>query len=142
MQELHQIQLEPIITRALEEDWGYGDWTTDLCVPRDKQSKARIITREDIVVSGVDVAREVFRRVDPQLDVKLLVKNGQKIEAKTVMIEISGNARSILKSERVALNFLGRMSTARYSQNNAWSATDRKSCDRNWWCAQSPCGSL
>jgi nicotinate-nucleotide pyrophosphorylase (carboxylating) len=60
-------------------------------------------------VSGVDVAREVFRRVDPQLDVKLLVKNGQKIEAKTVMIEISGNARSILKSERVALNFLGRM---------------------------------
>jgi nicotinate-nucleotide pyrophosphorylase (carboxylating) len=109
MQELHQIQLEPIITRALEEDWGYGDWTTDLCVPRDKQSKARIITREDIVVSGVDVAREVFRRVDPQLDVKLLVKNGQKIEAKTVMIEISGNARSILKSERVALNFLGRM---------------------------------
>jgi nicotinate-nucleotide pyrophosphorylase (carboxylating) len=109
MQELHQIQLEPIITRALEEDWGYGDWTTDLCVPRDKQSKARIITREDIVVSGVDVAREVFRRVDPQLDVKLLVNNGQKIEAKTVMIEISGNARSILKSERVALNFLGRM---------------------------------
>jgi nicotinate-nucleotide pyrophosphorylase (carboxylating) len=109
MQELHQIQLQPIITRALEEDWGYGDWTTDLCVPRDKQSKARIITREDIVVSGVDVAREVFRRVDPQLDVKLLVNNGQKIEAKTVMIEISGNARSILKSERVALNFLGRM---------------------------------
>lgn len=109
MQELHQIQLEPIITRALEEDWGYGDWTTDLCVPHDKQSKARIITREDIVVSGVDVAREVFRRVDPQLDVKLLVKNGQRIEAKTVMIEVTGNARSILKSERVALNFLGRM---------------------------------
>jgi nicotinate-nucleotide pyrophosphorylase (carboxylating) len=109
MQELHQIQLEPIITRALEEDWGYGDWTTDLCVPLDKQSKARIICREDIVVSGVDVAREVFRRVDPKLDVKLLVENGQRIEAKTVMIEVSGNARSILKSERVALNFLGRM---------------------------------
>jgi nicotinate-nucleotide pyrophosphorylase (carboxylating) len=109
MQELHQIQLEPIITRALEEDWGYGDWTTDLCVPRDKQSTARIITREDIVVSGVDVARDVFRRVDPQLDVKLLVNNGQKVESKTVMIEVSGNARSILKSERVALNFLGRM---------------------------------
>ena len=109
MQELHQIQLEPIITRALEEDWGYGDWTTDLCVPHDKQSKARIITREDIVVSGVDVAREVFRRVDPKLDVRLLVQNAQRIEAKTVMIEVTGNARSILKSERVALNFLGRM---------------------------------
>lgn len=109
MQELHQIQLEPIITRALEEDWGYGDWTTDLCVPQEKQSKARIVTREDIVVSGVDVALEVFRRVDPDLNVKLLVKNGQRIEAKTVLLEVTGNARSILKSERVALNFLGRM---------------------------------
>lgn len=109
MQELHQIQLEPIITRALEEDWGYGDWTTDLCVPREKQSKARIVTREDIVVSGVDVAFEVFKRVDPNLNVKLLVKNGQRIEAKSVLLEVTGHARSILKSERVALNFLGRM---------------------------------
>jgi nicotinate-nucleotide pyrophosphorylase (carboxylating) len=109
MQQLHQIQLEPIVTRALEEDWGYGDWTTDLCVPVDKRSMARIMTREDIVVSGVDVACEVFRRVDLTLDVTVLVKNGQRVEAKTVMIEINGNARSILKSERVALNFLGRM---------------------------------
>ena len=109
MHELHEIQLEPIITRALEEDWGYGDWTTDLCVPADKKSKARIITREDIVVAGVDVAQAVFKRVDPRLDVQVLVRNGQRVEAKTVMIEVSGNARSILKSERVALNFLGRM---------------------------------
>jgi nicotinate-nucleotide pyrophosphorylase (carboxylating) len=109
MHELHRIQLEPIINRALEEDWGYGDWTTDLCVPKDKESKARIITREDIVVSGVDVAMEVFRRVDPSLMVQQLVKNGQRVEGKTVMLEITGNARSILKSERVALNFLGRM---------------------------------
>jgi nicotinate-nucleotide pyrophosphorylase (carboxylating) len=109
MHELHRIQLEPIINRALEEDWGYGDWTTDLCVPKDKESKARIITREDIVVSGVDVATDVFRRVDPSLKVEQLVKNGQRVEGKTVLLEITGNARSILKSERVALNFLGRM---------------------------------
>lgn len=109
MHELHRIQLEPIINRALEEDWGYGDWTTDLCVPKDKESKARIITREDIVVSGVDVAMDVFRRVDPSLKVHPLVKNGQRVEGKTVLLEITGNARSILKSERVALNFLGRM---------------------------------
>lgn len=109
MHELHRIQLEPIINRALEEDWGYGDWTTDLCVPKDKESKARIITREDIVVSGVDVATDVFRRVDPSLKVQQLVKNGQRVEGKTVLLEITGNARSILKSERVALNFLGRM---------------------------------
>jgi nicotinate-nucleotide pyrophosphorylase (carboxylating) len=80
MHELHRIQLEPIINRALEEDWGYGDWTTDLCVPKDKESKARIITREDIVVSGVDVVTDVFRRVDPSLKVQQLVKNGQRVE--------------------------------------------------------------
>jgi len=109
MHELHEIQLEPIIARALEEDWGYGDWTTDLCVPNDKKSTARIITREDIVVSGVDVAYAVLKRVDSSLQIKLPVKNGQRVAANTVLLEVVGNARSILKSERVALNFLGRM---------------------------------
>jgi nicotinate-nucleotide pyrophosphorylase (carboxylating) len=109
MYQLHAIQLEPIISRALEEDWGYGDWTTDLCVPAEKISKARIISRENITVSGVDVAAAVFRKVDPALEVRCLVKNGQKAGADDVLIEITGSARSILKSERVALNFLGRM---------------------------------
>ena len=69
LQHLHDIQLDPIIARALEEDWGYGDWTTDLCVPSDKVSHARIIAREAITVSGVDVAMAVFRKVDPTLKI-------------------------------------------------------------------------
>lgn len=109
MHQLHDIQLEPIITRALEEDWGYGDWTTDLCVPLDKVSRARIISREDIVVSGVDVACAVFRRVDPTLKVSLHCDNGSRVKADALLLEVHGNARSILKAERVALNFLGRM---------------------------------
>ncbi len=109
MHHLHEIQIEPIITRALEEDWGYGDWTTDLCVPADKISSARIICREDIVVSGLDVASAVFRRVDPSLKVTLHCDNGSRLSANGLLLEVSGKARSILKSERVALNFLGRM---------------------------------
>ncbi len=109
MQELHEIQLEPIITRALEEDWGYGDWTTDLCVPADKIVRAKIITRENIIVSGLDVARAVFLKVDPRIEVKLCFKNGDLVRANQVLLEVYGNARSILKSERVALNFIGRM---------------------------------
>lgn len=109
MHQLHEIQLEPIITRALEEDWGYGDWTTDLCVPADKISRARIICREDIVVSGVDVACAVFRKVDPTLHVITHCDNGSRIASNELILEVTGNARSILKSERVALNFLGRM---------------------------------
>lgn len=109
MQELHEIQLEPIVTRALAEDWGFGDWTTDLCVPADKQSRARIITREDIIVSGVDVVRAVFAKVDSSVRIDAKAQNGSRLKANDVIVEISGNARSILKAERVALNFLGRM---------------------------------
>jgi nicotinate-nucleotide pyrophosphorylase (carboxylating) len=107
--ELHEIQLEPIIKRALEEDWGYGDWTTDICVPADKVAHAKIICREDIVVSGIDVARAVFAKVDSTLQVNMQCKNGSRLKANAVILEVTGNARSILKSERVALNFLGRM---------------------------------
>jgi nicotinate-nucleotide pyrophosphorylase (carboxylating) len=109
MHELHEIQLEPIITRALEEDWGYGDWTTDLCVPADKISRARIITREDIVLAGLDVARAVFKRVDPSLVVKSQAKTSDRLKGNDIILEVTGSARSILKSERVVLNFLGRM---------------------------------
>jgi len=109
MLELHAIQIDPIVTRALEEDWGYGDWTTDLCVPTEKRAKARIITREQIVVAGVDVARAVFHKVDPQLTVTAKASNAATAHPNDVLLEISGSARAILKAERVALNFLGRM---------------------------------
>jgi nicotinate-nucleotide pyrophosphorylase (carboxylating) len=109
MRDLHDIQLDPIVTKALEEDWGYGDWTTDLCVPADKKSSAKIITREAIVTSGLDVALAVFNKVDPSLSVVLKYDNGVDVDANTTLIQISGSARSILKAERVALNFLGRM---------------------------------
>lgn len=109
MHQLHDIQLDPIITRALEEDWGYGDWTTDLCVPADKMSRARIICREDIVVAGLDVAAAVMRKVDPRLTVTIHAKNGDRLASDALLLEVAGHARSILKAERVALNFLGRM---------------------------------
>ena len=76
MHELHAIQVEPIIRRALEEDWGYGDWTTDLCVDRERQAKARIICKEDCLIAGVDIAAAVFRTVDPQLQLNIVAANG------------------------------------------------------------------
>jgi nicotinate-nucleotide pyrophosphorylase (carboxylating) len=109
LHQLHDIQLDPIITRALEEDWGYGDWTTDLCVPADKMSRARIICREDIVVAGLDVAAAVMRKVDPRLTVTIHANNGDRLASDALLLEVAGHARSILKAERVALNFLGRM---------------------------------
>lgn len=109
MAEIHEIQLTPIITRALEEDWGFGDWTTDLCVPEGTLARAKIITKEAIIACGVEVARAVFHRVDPNLKVQAIAANGQAVAKGETLLEIEGAAKSILKAERVALNFLGRM---------------------------------
>ncbi len=109
MHDLHTIQIDPIITRALEEDWGFGDWTTDICVPADKLSRATIIAKEMALIAGVDIAAAVFRRVDPSLIVQAVVKNGQVVQKSDVLLEVSGHARSILKAERVALNLFARM---------------------------------
>ncbi len=109
MAPIHAIQLTPVITRALEEDWGSGDWTTDICVPAQTQASAKIIAKESTLVAGVEVARATFLLVDPTLTVDLKVGNGAALNSGDVILEVSGNARSILKGERVALNFLGRM---------------------------------
>jgi len=109
MHELHGIQIEPIIERALEEDWGYGDWTTDLCVEKGRKARARIICKEDCVAAGLDVAVAVFRKVDPELDIQVRVENGQFVKDRTEFLSVSGRARSILKAERIALNLMGRM---------------------------------
>jgi nicotinate-nucleotide pyrophosphorylase (carboxylating) len=106
---IHDIQLDPIIVRALEEDWGGGDWTTDLCVPEDKTANARLVAKQDCVVSGIEVARAVFRKVDSSIDFKINYKNGDTVKNGEVIAEINGSARAILKGERVALNFFARM---------------------------------
>lgn len=110
MQELHHLQISPIVTRALEEDWGYGDWTTDLTVPKNQTARARIIAKEQTLAAGVDVAALVFKTVDTQLDVRSVVENGSKLNRSSEIMEIKGSARSILRAERVALNFMARMS--------------------------------
>jgi nicotinate-nucleotide pyrophosphorylase (carboxylating) len=106
---LHKLQISSLIDRALEEDWGSGDWTTDLCVPAGHKTSARIIAKEACLVAGADVAEEVMHRVDPSLKVEIHVNNGEIAEDQQTLMGIQGEARSILKAERVALNFMGRM---------------------------------
>ena len=109
MAQLHEIQLGPMITRAIEEDWGGGDWTTDICVPETTLATARLIAKEPTVASGVEVARAVFLKVDPKLKIDTKVVNGADLKSGDLILQVEGNARSILKAERVALNFMGRM---------------------------------
>src|ERR1700759_5352380 len=91
---------------ALKEDIGEGDVTSEFFVPETMQAAARIVAREKAIVAGALTAAEVFRRVDPGIQVDIIRSDGVEIAPNESVLEIRGFARSILKAERVALNFL------------------------------------
>ena len=95
---------------ALGEDLGDGDVTTDFFVSKNQQAMARIVAHERAILAGTETAAEVFRRVDSTLDVAVLRNDGSEVNPVENVIELRGSARPILKAERVALNFLQRLS--------------------------------
>ena len=107
---MHDIYLEPLISNALKEDWGGCDWSTMGAVEADTTASARIIAKEPIIIAGSAVAAAVFRRVDPALVVNLAKGDGMALAKGDLIMTIAGAARSILMAERVALNFLARLS--------------------------------
>jgi nicotinate-nucleotide pyrophosphorylase (carboxylating) len=97
------------ISASLNEDIGQGDITTDFFVPETLHTTGRITARENAIVAGTGAAAEVFRRVDPSIDIQIIRGDGDEVVAGDIIIEVRGLARSILKGERVALNFLQRL---------------------------------
>jgi len=95
---------------ALEEDLGRGDCTSNSSVPSTLEHEGFILAKEAGVVAGIEVAREVFNRVDPAVVFEAKVADGDAVKVGDVVIRIQGNARSILGAERLALNFMQRMS--------------------------------
>jgi nicotinate-nucleotide pyrophosphorylase (carboxylating) len=98
------------ITRALEEDIGPGDVTTDTIVPADATLRGHIIAKQDGVVAGLEIAKQVLFALNQQITFVAEVKDGEKIKRGTVLANLDGSARALLTGERTALNFLGRMS--------------------------------
>ena len=97
------------IAAALKEDIGTGDITTEFFVPDSLHASGRIVAREKAIVAGSGVVAEVFRKLDPSIDVQIIRGDGTEVAAGDVIIEVRGLACSILKAERVALNFLQRL---------------------------------
>ena len=101
---------EDLISLALNEDLGAtGDVTSQAFIPAGSLSLACIVSRCDCVASGIAIAAEVFRRVDPALTVTAHAEEGERLSPGSLLLEISGPTRSILSGERTALNFLGRL---------------------------------
>lgn len=108
---LSQIILEPLVRNALEEDLGRaGDITSDSVIPLETRAKVVIASRQEGIIAGLDAAETAFRLVDSSLTIKRLKAEGAAVKPGDEVMEIEGRARSILTAERVALNFVGRMS--------------------------------
>lgn len=99
-----------LVRRAIAEDVGSGDLTTDLLVPAEARSTARLIAKSECVVAGLEIAGSVFVEIDPSVRFKACVNDGHRCRPGDVLAELSGPARALLTAERTALNFLQHLS--------------------------------
>jgi nicotinate-nucleotide pyrophosphorylase (carboxylating) len=107
------------VVQALEEDLGTGDVTSLACIPTDAESTARMNAREPLTVAGLEFAEMAFRELSPNARILRRVDDGQPCSTGTPLLEVTGPSRALLSAERVALNFVQRLSgvataTARY----------------------------
>jgi nicotinate-nucleotide pyrophosphorylase (carboxylating) len=108
--QLTEKQIDAIIDIALAEDTGHGDVTSEALLPPDLTGKASLLVKEKGVLAGIEVAGRVFQRIDPSLEIEILIKDGTAIRPGDIAGRVVGSVISILKAERVALNFLQRLS--------------------------------
>ena len=110
-----------LIDLAFAEDIGDGDHTTLCCIPEEAMGRSHLLIKEDGILAGVEVAKEVFRRFDPDMQVQVLITDGTPVKAGDIAMVVSGKIRSLLQTERLMLNIMQRMSgiattTHRYVQ--------------------------
>ena len=103
-------EIDLIIANAIREDVGAGDHSSLACIPYDAAGKAKLLVKENGVISGVEFAKRVFNYVDPGLTIDVLIEDGSWVKPGDICFYVSGNSQSILKSERLILNAMQRMS--------------------------------
>jgi nicotinate-nucleotide pyrophosphorylase (carboxylating) len=108
--QLPEKEVKAIVERSLNEDVGRGDITSDILISCELEGRAYILIKEPGIIAGEDIVEKTFHTVDPSLKIEILIPDGSKVKPGDVTMQISGKMRSILKGERVALNFLQRLS--------------------------------
>ncbi len=117
-----------LIDLSFAEDIGDGDHTTLCCIPEDAMGKSKLLIKEDGILAGVEVAKEVFARFDPSMQVEVLIGDGAHVKVGDVAMVVTGKVRSLLQTERLMLNIMQRMSgiatmTNRYVERLAGTKT-------------------
>ncbi len=116
--------IDDLLTLAFAEDVGDGDHTTLSTIPADETGKQRLIVKEEGIIAGIDIARKVFEKFDPDLKMTVFIADGAHVKPGDVAFEVEGRVRSLLQTERIMLNIMQRMSgiatvTARYQDRLA-----------------------
>ncbi len=99
-----------MIKRALREDTGRGDITSEAVIPKGLEGRGLVVAKQELVLAGLEVACRVFLTLDPTTKIKQLVSDGQKVRTQTPVLKVEGCYRHLLQGERLALNFLQRLS--------------------------------
>ena len=113
--------IDDLLTLAFAEDVGDGDHTTLSTIPESETGRQRLIVKEEGILAGVDIARKVFHKFDPELKMTVYINDGAHVKPGDIAFEVEGKVRSLLQTERVMLNIMQRMSgiattTARYQK--------------------------
>ncbi len=103
-------EINAIISNAIREDVGDGDHSSLACIPEDARGSAKLLVKDEGIIAGVDFARQVFEFVDPGLELDIRIPDGREVAYGDVCFYVSGLSQSILKSERLVLNAMQRMS--------------------------------
>lgn len=104
------MNIDELIDIALREDIGDGDHSSLSCIPREANGKAKLLVKQDGILAGVEIAAKVFNAVDPNLKIDILLTDGNKVKYGDIAFYVEGSSQSILMGERLALNFMQRMS--------------------------------
>ena len=105
-----QNELQILIANAIREDVGPGDYSSLACIPATATGKAKLLVKENGIIAGVALAKMIFKYVDPSLQIETFINDGTAVQYGDVVFHVSGSSQSILKSERVVLNSMQRMS--------------------------------
>ena len=104
------LTIEQIIDFALKEDIGHGDHTTLSTVPADKRGKMALFVKEDGILAGVDLARQIFHHYNPDISMQIILRDGSSISKGDIAFLVEGPVQSLLTCERLVLNFMQRLS--------------------------------
>ncbi len=109
-EEQFQKEISLIIENAIREDIGDGDHSSLACIPLNAMGKAKLLVKDDCILAGVEFARQTFNYVDKDLEMEILLNDGQQVNFGDVAFYVEGRSQSILKAERLVLNAMQRMS--------------------------------